>query len=272
MVCYYSKDTPGAYEALEQAGLCATKCEHLMDGSVPFREIVDFEVMRSMLVRFKSDLMLTEGKIDPAIEMQNQSLLQLTKAVDHYSGNMDIHNAYVSCITRLQAVLVEHGRIARANEVTQAWLELAQRIRQTDESNPNTHEFLLLAYHTIGHLSEATQQVSQAQQHYHEALSIAKNILSGNPQSERLLAQVIELNVHLIGFDLRSDDLQSAQAHFEQAIEYASKLKSLPDKTDQYQSGIKNQLQTALRFLQDSAHNNKSDQWIARLRESELLQ
>jgi serine/threonine protein kinase len=272
MVFYYSKDTPGAYEALEQSGLCATKCEHLMDGSVPFREIVDFEVMRSMLVRFKSDLMLTEGKIDPAIEMQNQSLLQLTKAVDHYPGNMDIHNAYVSCITRLQAVLFEHGRIARANEVTQAWLELAQRIRQTDESNPNTHEFLLLAYHTMGHLSEATQQVSQAQQHYHEALSIAKNILSGNPQSERLLAQVIELNVHLIGFDLRSDDLQSAQAHFEQAIEYASKLKSLPDKTDQYQSGIKNQLQAALRFLQDSAHNNKSDQWIARLREFELLQ
>jgi serine/threonine protein kinase len=272
MVNYFSKDTEGTHEALEQARLFTSKCENLMDESVPFREIVEFEIMRCTLMRFHSDLLLTEGKIDPAIEMQGKSLEQLTNAVAKYPGNVDLHTVYTNCITRLQAILVEHGRLARANEVTQAWLELAQQIHKADDKNPNTRQFLLLAYHTIGHLSEATQQMAQAQQHYREALSIAKISLSSNPESERLLAQVLELTVHLIRFELCSDDFQLAQSQFEQAIEYASKLKSLPDKTDQYQSSIKNQVQAALRFLQDSAHNSKSDQWIARLRESDLLQ
>jgi tetratricopeptide (TPR) repeat protein len=145
-------------------------------------------------------------------------------------------------------------------------------MHQADETNPNTKEFILLAYHTMGHFSEATQQLDPARQHYREALSIAESILIDKPLSERNLAQALELNVHLIRFELFSDDFQSAQNHFEKALEYASKLKSLPDKTDQNQSGINNQIQNALRFLMDSAHKNMSDQWTARLRESELLQ
>jgi serine/threonine protein kinase len=271
MVRYFSKDIEGTHEALEQAGVSATKCENLMDGSIPFREIVEFEVMRCTLVRFKSDLMLTEGKIDPAMEMQSKSLEQLTNAIIKYPGNVDLNTAYANCITRLQAILVEHGKLARANEITQAWLELAQQIHKADDKNPNTQQFLMLAYHTIGHLSEAAQQTTQAQHHYREALTIAENSLSINPQSEYLLAQALELTVHLIRFELCADDFQMAQSQFEQAIAYASKLKSLSEKNDQYQSGIKNQLQAALRFLQDSAHNSQSDQWITRLRESNLL-
>jgi tetratricopeptide (TPR) repeat protein len=271
MVNYFSKDTEGTHEALEQARLFTAKCENFLDESVPFREIVEFEIMRCTLMRFHGDLMLTEGKIDPAIEMQSKSLEELTNAIATYPGNVDLHTAYTNCITRLQAILVEHGRLARANEVTQAWLELAQQIHNADDKNPNTRQFLLLAYHTIGHLSEATQQMTHAQQHYREALSIAEISLGSNPQSEHLLAQVLEITVHLIRFELCADDFQMAQSQFEQAIAYATKLKSLPDKTDQYQSGIKNQLQAALRFLQDSAHNSQSDLWIELLRESELL-
>lgn len=272
MVRYFSKDTVGAYEALDQAGLCATSCQDMIDGSVPFREIVEFEVLRCTLVRFESDLMLTEGKTDPAIDMQSKSLEQLANAVNKYPGNIDIHNAYTSCITRLQTVLLEHGRVARANEIALAWLELAQKIHKADESNSSTREFLLLAYHTIGHLSEATQQMAQAQQHYREALSLAKGILSGDPQSERVLTQVLELNVHLIRFALGSNDFDLAQSRFEEAVAHASTLKSLPGKKDQYQGSINNQVQAALRFLKESDYESKSDQWITRLREAELLQ
>ena len=272
LVRYFSNDTQGAYESLEHAESIASTCEDSMDGSIPFREIVEFEVLKCTLVRFKSDLMLTEGKVEPAIALQNQSLARLKTAVMNYPGNTDIQNAYSSCATRLQAVLVENGRIAQANEVTQAWLDLAIEMHQADETNPNTKEFILLAYHTMGHFSEATQQLDPARQHYREALSIAESILIDKPLSERNLAQALELNVHLIRFELFSDDFQSAQNHFEKALEYASKLKSLPDKTDQNQSGINNQIQNALRFLMDSAHKNMSDQWTARLRESELLQ
>jgi len=271
MVRYFSKDIQGAHEALEQAELSATRCEKWMDGSVSFREIVEFEVMRCMLVRFKSDLMLTEGKVDPAIEMQTKSLQQLTDAVNKYPGNIEVQNAYVSCITRLQAVLVQHGRIARANEVLQAWLDLAQSIQKADDSNPNSREFIMLAYHSIGHLREMTQQMTQAQEYYFEALTIAKSIQSGNSQSERLLAQMLELNVHLIRCELLADRFPMASSHFEDAIENACKMKNLPDRNDQYQSSINNQVQAALRCLQDSDYRAKVDQWIARLRESELL-
>jgi hypothetical protein len=63
-----------------------------------------------------------------------------------------------------------------------------------------------------------------------------------------------------------------AQTHFEDAIEHATSLKTLPDRNDQHLNSIKNQLQAALRFLQDSDYKGESDQWIRRLRESELLQ
>jgi tetratricopeptide (TPR) repeat protein len=271
MVCYFSKDIRGAHEALDQAEISATRCEALMDGSVPFREIVEFEVTRCTLVRFKSDLMLTEGTIDPAIEMQAKSLEQLTNAVIKYPGNADLQTAYAGCINRLQAVLFEHGKSQRANEVTKAWLELAQRIHKADAHNLNTQEFLLLAYHTIGHFSEATQQMIQAQQYYREALANAESILSNNPQSERLLAQALELNVHLIRCELHANDFQLAQSHFEAAIEHASTLKSLADNNSQYQSSISTQIQAALRVLQDSDYKSKSDQWISRLREFKLL-
>ena len=272
MVLYFSKNSQGAHEALDQAEISAAACEKLMDGSVPFREIVEFHVLRSTLVRFKSDLMLTEGTIDPAIEMQAESLQKLTDAVTAYPGNIDLQTAYAGCITRLQAVLFEHGRSAQANEITDEWLELAQRIHKADENNPDTREFLLLAYHTSGHFSEKTRQMIQAQKYYREALFNAEIILSSIPQNERLLAQALELSVHLIRSELLADDFQLAQSHFEQAIEYASRLKSIPDRNDQYQSSIKIQLQAALRLLQESGYKSRSDQWLSRLQESRLLQ
>lgn len=272
LVLYFSKDIEGTHKAINHAETAVSKCEELLDGSVHFREIVEFEVARSTLVRFKSDLLLTEGTIDPAIELQTKSLHQLTHAVTKYPGNIDLQNAYVGCLTRLQTVLVEHGRSAQANEIATAWLDLAQRIHQADIDNPNTQEFLLLACHTMGHLCDANGQIIQAQQHYHDALSNADSLLNSNTQNERLLGQALELNVHLIRCQLHAQDLPTANAHFKKAIQHATRLKSLPDKNDQYQNTIRNQMQAALRFLQNSDFKSESDQWLQQLQESDLLQ
>jgi hypothetical protein len=82
---------------------------------------------------------------------------------------------------------------------------------------------------------------------------------------------MLELNVHLIRCELLADRFPMASSHFEDTIENACKMKNLPDRNDQYQSSINNQVQAALRCLQDSDYRAKVDQWIARLRESELL-
>lgn len=271
LVLYFSKDTQGTYDALMYAEDAVKRCESLIDEGVPFREIIEFEVMRGTLIRFKSDLMLTEGKVAPAIELQSQSLAQLNRALRKQPGNAEIQTAYHSCNSRLQTVLMEQGRGERAKEVALEELELARQIQRADESDPKTREFLLLAYHSIGHLSEKAQQTSEAEKYYGEALTIAESLLERSPDREILLSHAIELNVHLIRYEITAARTQAAGARFEEAIESARKLKESPNWSELYQSGIKRQMEAALRLLPESELKDRREAWIDRLRASELL-
>lgn len=271
MVHYFSKDTPGAYEALDRAEVAAVRCASLIDGSVPFREVVEFEVLRGTLARFKSDLMLTEGKVEPALEMQKQSLRHLTDALNKYPSNADIQTAYYNCSNRLQTVLSEQGNIGQAKQLAREWLELAQSIQKADYRNLKTREFVLLAQHTMGHLSEATLEPQQAQGYYREALTTVGGLLSESPESEMLLAQAIELNVHLIRFEIQQSSIDVAESYLDAAIEHSVKLKSLPEPNPKYVGSIKNQMQVALRILEGSEHREQKQRWERRIRESGVV-
>lgn len=271
MVRFFSKDTLGAYEALERAQEACVRCASLIDGSVPFREVVEFEVLRGTLVRFKSDLMLTEGKLEPALEMQKQSLRQLTDALNKYPSNADIQTAYYNCSNRLQTVLSEQGNIGQAKQLARQWLELALKIQMADQKNLKTREFVLLAQHTMGHLSEATLEPQQAQGYYREALSTVGGLLSESPDSQALLAQTIELNVHMIRFEIQQSTIDIAESYLDAAIEHSVKLKSLPEPNPKYVGSIKNQMQVALRILEGSEHREQEQRWERRIRESGVV-
>lgn len=271
LVRFYSKDSKGTHESLDLAESATQRCKNLVDGGIPFREIVEFEVLRCTLVRFKSDLMIQEGKVEPAIELQTQSLAFLTDAVNRYPGNLEIQLAYHSCSTRLQTVLIEQGRTAKAKEVAQACLQLAKQIQQKDDTNPGAREFLLLAYHSMGHLTEKTSELQEAERCYREALSIATSLLNKTPESASLLSAVVELNVHLIRYELSANRLPEAESHFDESIRYGSKLKSLPDSSESQLSGLKNQMNVALRFLQESEQKAKKEAWTDKLKTAGLL-
>ncbi|MFN9383922.1 MAG: protein kinase domain-containing protein [Pirellulaceae bacterium] len=271
LVRFYSKDNKGTHESLDQAESATTRCENLIDGSIPFREIIEFEVLRCTLVRFKSDLMITEGKVDLAIELQTQSLAYLTDALNRYPGNLEIQLAYHSCSTRLQTVLIEQGRTANAKEVAHACLQLAKRIQTSEDTSPGTSEFLLLAYHSMGHLTEKTSELQEAERCYREALSIATSLLTKTPESANLLSATVELNVHLIRYELSANRLQVAESHLDESIRYGSKLKSLPDSSESQLSGLSNQMNVALRFLQDSEQRDKKEAWTDKLKTAGLL-
>lgn len=271
LVQYFSKDREGTSEALEEADKATEKCESLMDGTVPFREIIEFEMMRGTLIRFKSDLMLTEGQVEPALKLQQQSLQNLTNALNKHPGNREIQSAYHSCSSRLQTVLVEQGQPIRAREVAQEWLELAKKIVERDATNLQSREFLLLANHSLGHVSETTMQTLEAERSYREALSIANNLLSTSAASESLLIQVIELNVHLIKSELTAGRMEAAQSCFDVAVENACRLKALPDLKKAVSDSLAKHMKTALRWVQQSGRQELEDNWRNKLRESDLL-
>jgi tetratricopeptide (TPR) repeat protein len=256
---------------LERAEEASAGCASLNDGNVPFREIVEFEVLRGTLARFKSDLMLTEGKVQPALEMQKQSLRHLTDALNKYPSNADIQTAYYNCSNRLQTVLSEQGNIGQAKQLAREWLELAQSIQKADYRNLKTREFVLLAQHTMGHLSEATLEPQQAQGYYREALSTVGGLLSESPDSQALLAQTIELNVHMIRFEIQQSTIDIAESYLDAAIDHSVKLKSLPEPNPKYVGSIKNQMQVALRILEGSEHREQKQRWERRIRESGVV-
>ena len=271
LVRFFSKDTLGAYEALERAEEASAGCASLNDGNVPFREIVEFEVLRGTLARFKSDLMLTEGKVQPALEIQKQSLRQLTDALQRYPHSTDIQTAYFNCSNRLQGVLAEQGDIAQAKQVAQDWMDLALNIQNVDYSNPKTREFVLLAQHTMGHLSEAASEPQQAQGYYREALTTVAGLLNQSPESEILLSQAIELNVHMIRFEIQQTSMDIAESYLDAAIEHSVKLKSLPEPNPKYVGSIKNQMQVALRILDGSVHREQKQRWERRIQGSGVM-
>ena len=271
LVRYFSKDREGTSEALEEADKATEKCESLMDGTVPFREIIEFEMMRGTLIRFKSDLMLTEGQVEPALDLQQQSLQNLTNALNKHPGNREIQSAYHSCSSRLQTVLVEQGQPIRAREVAQEWLKLAEKTVERDATNLQSREFLLLANHSLGHLSETTMQTLEAERSYREALSIANNLLSTSAASESLLIQVIELNVHLIKSELTAGRMEAAQSCFDVAVENACRLKALPDLKKAVSDSLAKHMKTALRWVQQSGRQELEDKWRNQLREADLL-
>ena len=271
MVRYFSKDTQGTYEALENAQNVAKRCESLIDGGVPFREIIEFEVMRGTLLRFTSDLMLTEGKLTPAIEMQSKSLMDLTKALGKHPGNPDVQSAYHSCSSRLQTVFLEQGMVEQAKKIAMEELELAKKIQRVDESDPKMLEFLMLAYHSMGHLYEKTEQVPEAEPCYRDALIIANRLLGSGVASVALFSHVIELNLHLVRCEVATGRIQAAQMHFEDAIESACKLKELPEGMALYRSSIQRQLDAAVLTLQDKELKETKEAWTNKLRTSGLL-
>jgi tetratricopeptide (TPR) repeat protein len=215
--------------------------------------------------------MITEGKVDPAIELQTQSLAFLTDAVNRYPGNLEIQNAYYSCCTRLQAVLIEQGRTANAKEVALECLQLAKQIQQTDDTNPGTREFLLLAYHSMGHLSERILELPEAERCYREALSTGQTLLTRTPESASLLSAVVELYVHLIRFELRANRLQVAESHLDKAIQYGCKLKGLPESSESQLSGVSKQMSVALRFLEESEQSDRKEAWTDKMTTAGLL-
>ena len=271
MVRYFSKDTQGTYEALEHAQAAVKRCESLMDGGVPFREVIEFEVMRGTLFRFKSDLMLTEGKTWPAIEMLSQSLMQLAGALAKHPVNADIQSAYHSCSSRLQTVFLEQGIVEQAKKVALEELDLARKIQRADESDPKMLEYLMLAYHSMGHLNEKTKQMSEAEQNYGDALAIANRLLGSGLASEGLYSHVIELNLHMVRCEVLTGRIQAAQMHFEAAIESACELKELPEGKHLYHSSIHRQLEAAVLTLQETDFKESKEAWMHKLRTSGLL-
>ncbi len=272
LVRYYSKDIKGTYEALEQGGNAAARYEKRIDATTPRRDIVEFEVLRGTLVRFQSDLMLTEGNVDPAIALQRQSLSNLTRALDLHPGNAELQNAYQSCSNRLQAVLREHGRPSESLEVAETWLQLARQILQSDETNHGAREFLLLAHHSMGHLKEMNAEPSVAEQHYREALSIADGMQEVLPAREGLLMQAIELHVHLIRSEIMAGRPEIAESHFDAAIQNACRLKDLPERNDAALDTAKKQLEAALLCLDGSEQGDRKEAWTEKLRAAVLGQ
>lgn len=272
LVRYYAKDIPGAHESLANAELAVNEYERLMDAGTHIRDIVEYEVLRELLLRFKSDLMLTEGKVEPAIELKEKSLLALTKAVEEYPSSTEIQTAYQSCINRLLTVLAEQGKVLRAKEIANTWVDLALRIKERDEDNSRTYEFLSLAYHTKGHLSEKTNEPNEAERCYRESLSILGSMDEGLQAATTVLGQAIELNLHLIQFSLRSKRFDVAEKHFDDAIRDAVKLKGIDAESDFYQNNVKRLTENSLRSLQESEIRERRGNWMERLRAAGLLQ
>jgi hypothetical protein len=123
----------------------------------------------------------------------------------------------------------------------------------------------------MGHLTEKTSELQEAERCYREALSIATSLLNKTPESVSLLSAVVELNVHLIRYELSANRLPEAESHFDESIRYGSKLKSLPDSSESQISGLKNQMNVALRFLQESEQKAKKEAWTDKLKTAGLL-
>lgn len=271
LVRYYSKDVPGAYESLASAEFAVKGFERLMDAGTPIRDIVEFEVLREFLLRFKSDLMLTEGKVEPAIALKEESLSILTRAVEAYPVSTEIQTAFQACINRLLTVFAEQGRILRAKEIANAWLDLALRIKERDKANLRTHEFLSLAYHSKGHLSEKTNDPNEAERCYAESLSILSSMDGEMQDAETVLGQAIELNMHLIQFALKSGRFEAAEKHFDDAIRVAVRLKGLDAESEFYQINIKRLTEISFRSLQESDIRERRGSWMERLRAAGLV-
>lgn len=271
LVRFYSKDISGAYQSLASAELAVENYERLMEAGTHIRDIVEFEVLRELLLRFKSDLMLTEGKVEPAIALKEKALLDLTKAVEAYPNSSEIQTAYQSCINRLLTVLAEQGRILRAKEIADTWVDLALRIKARDESNLRTYEFLSLAYHSKGHLSEKTNEPNEAQRCYLESLSSLGSMDEGMQISESVLGQAIELNLHLIQFELKGRRFEMAEKYFDDAIRSAVRLKGIDAESEFYQSNIKRLLENSIRYLQESDMKDQREDWMERIRDAGLL-
>ncbi len=271
LVRYYAKDIPGAHESLANAELAVNEYERLMDAGTHISDIVEFEVLRELLLRFKSDLMLTEGKVEPAIASMEKSLSDLTEAVEAYPSSTEMQNAYQSCINRFITILVEHGRVLRAKEIANTWVDLALRIKERDEDNFRTYEFLALAYHSMGHLSEKTNEPNEAERCYRESLSILGSMDEGMQVAKSVLGQAIELNLHLIQFSLRSGRFEVAEKYFDDAIRSAVKLKGLDAESEFYQINIKRLTESSLRSLQESEIRERREDWMERLRAAGLL-
>ncbi len=271
MVRYFAKDKDGAYGAIEKADGSVKRCQAMLHESVPFREIIEFEIMRSTLARFQSDLMLMDGKTDPAIGIQQQTLENLTAAARRYPSNADIHMAYHSCCSRLQTVLRENGRASEARKVVDNWVRLALELFQEDQSNPKTGEFLMHAHHSLGHFSETTNEPVQAQESYQSALAVATRMIQSTQATANVLSQATELHVHLIKFELKANRNDTAEEHFQQAIGHALELKALPRPSEGSLQSIKQQMENALRFAQELGNQELKDAWSKKIAHEGLL-
>jgi len=271
LVRHFAKDKAGAFAAIDQARGSTQKCESLLDENTPFRDVVEFEVMRATLVRLRSDMMLMDGQVAPAIELQERSLDDLTTALRKRPSNAELHLVYHSCCTRLQTVFRENGRASEARRIVDNWVRLGSELFQKDPSNPKTGEFLMHAHHSLGHFSETTNELVQAQESYQSALAVAKGLIQSTQASESVLSQAMELHVHLIRFELMATRNDSAQEHFQQAIGHALELKALPSPNEGSLQSIKQQMENALRFAQELGNQELKDAWSKKIAQEGLL-
>jgi hypothetical protein len=123
----------------------------------------------------------------------------------------------------------------------------------------------------MGHLSEAASEPQQAQGYYREALTTVAGLLNQSPESEILLSQAIELNVHMIRFEIQQTSMDIAESYLDAAIEHSVKLKSLPEPNPKYVGSIKNQMQVALRILDGSVHREQKQRWERRIQGSGVM-
>ncbi|MFM7928587.1 MAG: hypothetical protein ACKO9Q_12835 [Pirellula sp.] len=124
----------------------------------------------------------------------------------------------------------------------------------------------------MGHFSEATNELVQAQESYQSALAVAKGLIQSTQASESVLSQAMELHVHLIRFELMATRNDSAQEHFQQAIGHALELKALPSPNEGSLQSIKHQMENALRHAQESGNQDLKDAWSTKIRNEGLLQ
>lgn len=271
LVRHSAGDNEAAFAALDRAEATADRCEGLIDQHLLIRSVLEYQSFRSLLSQVRGDMLLSIGKTEEATGHLTAALERMQQLVKEHPSSQELQGAYQNIQNRLQTVLAQAGRFAEAKGLSIAWLRLAEGLVSEYEQNTELVEFLMLAQHADGHLSDRAGQVSEAERSYQAALDSARSLALAKQIDEGLQHQIVELNVHLVKIRLQPDQSQVAESHLQEAFDYACKIVANSQGNEAIRSNLTLQMQASLRYLEQAGMSEREAYWSNQIREAGLL-
>ncbi|MFO0134652.1 MAG: protein kinase domain-containing protein [Planctomyces sp.] len=269
------ESTGATEESLSELALAeqaADLAEQQMAAAMSAGQRLELLSMRSKAVRSRVRLLQKLNRGAESLAVLQQQLAADEAGVKAFTASHELRNAYGSTSMQLQKQLMQLSRQTEAFDVSQRWIDLAERLLREGTETERDLVFLLGARHTAGHTFDMGGDREKAFEHYSAAVAVCERTSELGFRAPSLVYQVLELHCHLASVQVQISGWSAAVDGFlATAQQAAEELQGWGVQTEVKPESIPRQLQSTVDFFERTGFAAEAGKWKASLRERKLI-